>query len=62
MYKTMYLNVMRKIIQKRKEQGNPIRDFETAEEYMDWWINGENRQIRGQMNIEDWIEEQDKDE
>ena len=54
-YKTMYLNLMKKIIEKHKEAGDPLRNFDTPEEFMDWWINGANRQIKGQMSIEDWM-------
>lgn len=56
-YKTMYLNLMGEIIKKHKKAGKPLREIDTPEEFMDWWINGANRQIKGQMSIEDWMKE-----
>lgn len=61
-YKAAYLNVAKKILDILHAQGKHLRVIETPEEYLDWWINGKDRQMRGQMTIEQWMTEMEDKE
>ncbi len=57
-YRKAYMNTAKKILEVLRKEGKTLDIGDTPEEYMDWWINGYNRQIRGQMSIEDWLGEE----
>lgn len=54
-YKTKYLHVFDKMIEQRKEKGNPYRYVKNSEELFHWWM--EDGVIPGQVDLFDELEE-----
>ena len=66
-YKQMYINTFEKMVQKRKTKGKDDKDkqkgqikWESGEDVFNWWLETYKREVKGQMNITDYLEAADE--
>jgi phosphoadenosine phosphosulfate reductase len=57
-FKATYIRAFEKMIAERNKRGLPT-EWKTGEEVMDWWLgrSTKEKQIEGQMSIDDYTEE-----
>lgn len=55
-YKTLYIQAFEKMIQARKDNNLDV-EWNTGQEVFDWWIEESKHNIKGQMTMEDMLNE-----
>lgn len=55
-YKTLYIQAFEKMIQARKDNNLDVV-WNTGQEVFDWWIEESKHNIKGQMTMEDMLNE-----
>lgn len=55
-YRRNYIKAFERLIKTRKDQGMDVA-WSSGEEVMDWWIEKNRHEIKGQMSIEDYLQD-----
>jgi phosphoadenosine phosphosulfate reductase len=61
-YRECYIHAFQRMIEKRKAEGKSFRNsWETGEDVYRWWIREDEYTVRGQIGLEDFLDEVDGD-